>query len=392
MPPVVPAGTVMLYDPSGLAVTVAGTPPMVTVGTPTSSVSISPPNLKVSVVSASTGLVRATLKTASLPSLMSPASETVIDGTSAPGFGLDGSVLSVSTMVAVPVSVMSPGSATPLAELPVRVASSVRSSRPSKTLSSVVGTVTTMPPVVPAGTVMLYDPSGLAVTVAGTPPMVTVGTPTSSVSISPPNLKVSVVSASTGLVSATLKTASLPSLTSPASETVIAGTSAPGFGLDGSVLSVSTMAAVPVSDIPGGSWAPLAAWPLRVASRVRLSLPSKVSSSVVGTVTTMPPVTPAGSWKLYVPSALAVTVTGTPPMVTTGTPTSSVSTWPPIFSVMVVSRSRSIVLPRLILKVAASPSFTVPASETEIVGTSSTPVMVTVTVAVEVAPEGSVIV
>ncbi|MCY1251904.1 hypothetical protein D9M72_657940 [compost metagenome] len=64
-------------------------------------------------------------------------------------------MLSVSTMVAVPVSVMSLGSATPLAELPVRVASSVRSSRPSKTLSSVVGTVTTMPPVVPAGTVML---------------------------------------------------------------------------------------------------------------------------------------------------------------------------------------------------------------------------------------------
>ncbi|MCY1240484.1 hypothetical protein D9M72_533360 [compost metagenome] len=128
---------------------------MVTVGTPTSSVSISPPSLKVSVVSASTGLVRATLKTASLPSLTSPASETVIAGTSAPGFGLDGSVLSVSTMVALPVSVMLPGSATPLSELPVRVASSVRSSRPSKTSSSVVGTVTTMPPVVPAGTVML---------------------------------------------------------------------------------------------------------------------------------------------------------------------------------------------------------------------------------------------
>ncbi|CAM4064844.1 hypothetical protein ACMU6081_25655 [Achromobacter mucicolens] len=58
-------------------------------------------------------------------------------------------------MTALPESVMVPGRAMPLAELPVSVASSVSCSRPSNTESSVVGTVTTMPPVVPAGTVML---------------------------------------------------------------------------------------------------------------------------------------------------------------------------------------------------------------------------------------------
>ncbi|CAB3904589.1 hypothetical protein ACMU6081_25650 [Achromobacter mucicolens] len=58
-------------------------------------------------------------------------------------------------MTALPESVMVPGRAMPLAELPVNVASSVSCSRPSNTESSVVGTVTTMPPVVPAGTVML---------------------------------------------------------------------------------------------------------------------------------------------------------------------------------------------------------------------------------------------
>ncbi|CAB3894014.1 hypothetical protein LMG26686_04136 [Achromobacter mucicolens] len=166
----------------------------------------------------------------------------------------------------------------------------------------------------------------MAVTVAGLPPIMTVGVPTSPASIWPPSVNVRVVSASTALVRATLKTASLPSLTSPASETDRAGTSAPGFGLVGSVLSVSTIVALPVSEMPAGSWAPLAAWPLSVASSVRVSLPSKVLSSVVGNVTTMPFVTPAGSWKLYVPSALAVTATATPPMVTTGTPTSWGST------------------------------------------------------------------
>ncbi len=295
MPPVVPAGTVTLKVPSALAVTVVGLPPIVTVGVPMSPVSISPPSLKVSVVSASTALVSATLKTALLPSLTSPASETVSAGTSAPGFGLDGSVLSVSTIVALPESVMLPGRATPLAELPVSVASSVSCSRPSKTESSVVGTVTTMPPVVPAGTVMLNEPSAFAVTAAGLPPIMTVGAPTSPVSISPPSLKVSVVSASTALVSATLKTALLPSLTSPASETVSAGTSAPGFGLDGSVLSVSTIVALPESVMLPGRAIPLAELPVSVASSVSCSRPSNTESSVVGTVTTMPPVVPAGT-------------------------------------------------------------------------------------------------
>ncbi|CAB3894020.1 hypothetical protein ACMU6081_25670 [Achromobacter mucicolens] len=69
-------------------------------------------------------------------------------GTSAP-------VPRSSTMTALPESVMLPGRAMPLAELPVSVASSVSCSRPSNTASSVVGTVTTMPPVVPAGTVTL---------------------------------------------------------------------------------------------------------------------------------------------------------------------------------------------------------------------------------------------
>ncbi|CAB3893994.1 hypothetical protein LMG26686_04135 [Achromobacter mucicolens] len=44
------------------------------------------------------------------------------------------------------------------------------------------------------------------------------------------------------------------------------------------------------------------------------------------------------------------------------------------------------------LNVALPPSLMVPASETAIVGTSSTPTIVTATVAVEVAPDGSVIV
>ncbi len=295
MPPVVPAGTVTLYVPSGLVVTVAGLPPIMTVGAPTSPASIWPPSVNVRVVSASTGLDSATLKTALSPSLTSPASETDTAGTSAPGFGLDGSVLSVSTIVALPESVMLPGRATPLAVLPESVASSVSCSRPSKTESSVVGTVTTMPPVVPAGTVTLNVPSGLAVTVAGLPPIMTVGTPTSPASIWPPSVNVSVVSASTGLVSATLKTASLPSLTSPASETESAGTSAPGFGFDGSVLSVSTMVALPESVMLPGSATPLAELPVSVASSVSCSRPSNTASSVVGTVTTMPPVVPAGT-------------------------------------------------------------------------------------------------
>ncbi len=159
-----------------MAVTTAGLPPIMTVGTPMSPASICPPSVNVSVVSASTALVSATLKTALLPSLTSPASETVRAGTSAPSPWL-------STMTALPESVMLPGRATPLAVLPERVASSVSCSRPSKTESSVVGTVTTMPPVVPAGTVTLYVPSGLAVTVAGLPPIMTVGVPTSPASI-----------------------------------------------------------------------------------------------------------------------------------------------------------------------------------------------------------------
>jgi hypothetical protein len=61
---------------------------------------------------------------------------------------------------------------------------------------------------------------------------------------------------------------------------------------------VSTMAALPVSVMPAGRSTPLAVLPLSVASRVSFSLPSKTASSVVGTVTTMPPVVPAGTWKL----------------------------------------------------------------------------------------------
>ncbi|CAB3904575.1 hypothetical protein ACMU6081_25660 [Achromobacter mucicolens] len=259
-----------------------------TVGVPTSPAWIWPPRVNVSVVSASTGLESATLKTASLPSSTSPASETLSEGTSAPEPWS-------STMTALPESLMLPGSATPLAVLPESVASSVSCSRPSNTESSVVGTVTTMPPVVPAGTVTLYVPSGLAVTVAGLPPIMTVGVPTSPFSIWPPSVNVSVVSASTALVSATLKTASLPSLTSPASETEMAGTSAPGFGFDGSVLSVSTIVALPESVILPGRATPLAVLPVSVASSVSCSRPSKTASSVVGTVTTMPPVVPAGT-------------------------------------------------------------------------------------------------
>ncbi len=86
-------------------------------------------------------------------------------------------------MTALPESVMLPGSATPLAVLPESVAFRVSCSRPSNTESSVVGTVTTMPPVVPAGTVTLKEPSALAVTVAGRPPIMTVGVPTSPASI-----------------------------------------------------------------------------------------------------------------------------------------------------------------------------------------------------------------
>ncbi|CAB3894043.1 hypothetical protein LMG26686_04138 [Achromobacter mucicolens] len=352
-----------------MAVTVAGLPPIMTVGVPTSPASIWPPSVNVSVVSASTALVSATLKTASLPSLTSPASETVRAGTSAPGFGFDGSVLSVSTIVALPESVMLPGRAMPLAELPVSVASSVNCSRPSNTESSVVGTVTTMPPVVPAGTVTLYVPSGLAVTVAGLPPIITVGAPISPASIWPPSVNVRVVSASTALVSATLKTASLPSLTSPASETVRAGTSAPGFGFDGSVLSVSTIVALPESVILPGRAMPLAELPVSVASSVNCSRPSNTESSVVGTVTTMPPVVPAGTVTLYVPSGLAVTVAGLPPIITVGVPTSPASIWPPSENVRVVSASTALV--SATLKTASLPSLTSPASETVRAGTSA---------------------
>ncbi|WP_409306505.1 hypothetical protein [Pectobacterium sp. B1J-3] len=89
------------------------------------------------------------------PSFTSPASPTVSTGTSAPGFGLLGSVLSRSTMVAEPLSVMPAGSGVPLAVCPLRVAFRLKFSRPSNTPSSTVGTLTTSPPVVPAGTVRL---------------------------------------------------------------------------------------------------------------------------------------------------------------------------------------------------------------------------------------------
>ena len=106
------------------------------------------------------------------------------------------------------------------------------------------------------------------------------------------------VSASTALPSVMSNLASEPSLTLPGLDTSRVGTSAPGLGLPGSVLSVSTMAALPVSVMPAGRSTPLAVLPLSVASRVSFSLPSKTASSWVGTVTTMPPVVPAGTWKL----------------------------------------------------------------------------------------------
>ena len=123
------------------------------------------------------------------------------------------------------------------------------------------------------------------------PPMVTTGVPMSSDSMSPPSLKVMVVSASTALPSVMSNLASEPSLTLPGLDTSRVGTSAPGPWL-------STMAALPVSVMPAGRSTPLAVLPLSVASRVSFSLPSKTASSWVGTVTTMPPVVPAGTWKL----------------------------------------------------------------------------------------------
>ncbi|MNR34510.1 hypothetical protein D3C85_1522870 [compost metagenome] len=123
--------------------------------------------------------------------------------------------------------------------------------------------------------------------------MVTTGVPMSPASIWPPNDRVSVVGASTALLNSTLKTALLPSLTVPASDTVSTGTSSPG-----PESLVSMMVPVPVSVMPAGKAAPLAVLPLKVPVSTRLSLPSKTTSLVVGTVTTMPPVVPAGTVKL----------------------------------------------------------------------------------------------
>ncbi|MNN61983.1 hypothetical protein D3C81_1772490 [compost metagenome] len=61
---------------------------------------------------------------------------------------------------------------------------------------------------------------------------------------------------------------------------------------------VSMMVPVPLSVMPAGRTAPLAVLPLKVPVSTRLSLPSKTTSLVVGTVTTMPPVVPAGTVKL----------------------------------------------------------------------------------------------
>ncbi|WP_323662341.1 hypothetical protein, partial [Pectobacterium parmentieri] len=70
----------------------------------------------------------------------------------------------------------------------------------------------------------------------------TVGVPMSSASVLPwRTVKVSVVAASTGLLSAISKRAGWPSATVPASPTVSTGTSAPGFGVCGSVLFKSLM-------------------------------------------------------------------------------------------------------------------------------------------------------
>ncbi|WP_323662342.1 hypothetical protein [Pectobacterium parmentieri] len=127
----------------------------------------------------------------------------------------------------------------------------------------------------------------------------TVGVPMSSASVLPwRTVKVSVVAASTGLLSAISKRAGWPSATVPASPTVSTGTSAPALGLSGVPRFKSLMVACPVSPIPAGSGVPDAVAPVSVPTSSNVSLPSNTPSSTVGTDTTIPSVVPAATGTL----------------------------------------------------------------------------------------------